>query len=150
MSGASKKRADGGGDANTDSAPTPFMGVTQEERERDLSHPHIVKFMRPWLEKFGSPLKFGQILENGGLTYNDLSVGSFSLNDGSPCWNFLLDKCNFRNCKKPHVVGACLPQGYPQKLCTVIKPAMQVCYPKFAKEQWRSKPGSDAYKRQCH
>ena len=154
MPGASKKRAGGGG-MPTPTVPPPQSwdyqrgggGVAQEEG--DVRHPHIVKFMRPWLEKFGSPLRFGQILENGGVSYNDLPVGCFSTSGGSPCWNFVLDKCKFKNCKKPHIVGARLPQGYPQKLTTALEPAMQVCYRKFTREQWRSKQGGNAYKRQC-
>ena len=95
--------------------------------------------MTPWIEKFGRPLSLGKILRLGGVRFDDLPKGSFTPNGGSPCWNYLLDVCSFKNCDRSHIEGLFLPQGYPGKLCQVLRPAMRTCYNKFSKAEWKAK-----------
>ena len=108
-------------------------GNAPEQPWEDNRHPKIAAMMAPYIDKFGTNVYVGELLDAVGMRMTGLPVPTgtrFVSSDGTKtflCWNAVLGKCKFgKGCKfkKNHPAKNDLSDDYAQLVVSTLQPAV--------------------------
>ena len=112
---------------------TAAAGQGNEEVWEDVRHPRIQAMMAPYVEKLGSNVYVGEIMDAAGITVADLPKPTgtrFISKDGKKaylCWNAVLGRCKFgKSCKykKNHPKKNELPEEFATAVVAALQQAV--------------------------